>query len=263
MVDRRVRKIVLPLVPLTVFFLGWELLAAYGLLEVALFPPPSEIVRALISVATEQSEGRSVLFLHIQATLLRLVWGFCYGALFGVLAGLAMGANKLVYRFFKPLVAFIMPIPGIALAPLFMIWIGFGDRTIIAVGSIAMFFPVLYNVSAGVRSVDTDLENAASMMGVSRVGVYLRVYLPWTSVYLLTGLKLGLARCWRTIIAVELLATATWGLGFMVTDAADYLEAKVVFGGILLMAIIFLLLEKLVFGTIEKATVQRWGMVRT
>jgi ABC-type nitrate/sulfonate/bicarbonate transport system permease component len=259
---RSIRKVVLPLIPLSFFLIFWEYLSTAELINYALFPPPTEIFQAMLKIAYETHDGQSVLLLHLSSTLTRLAWGFTYGAIFGILLGMLMGGNKWVYKFCQPIVTFFMPIPGIAMAPLFMVWLGLGDQTIITVGAIAMFFPVLFNVAAGVRSVDKQLENAALIVGSSKLGIYKNVHLPWTMANLLTGLKLGLARCWRTIIAVELIATATWGLGFMITDASDYLQLDVVFGGIFLMAIIFLIFEKIIFKAIEKYTVQRWGMVR-
>jgi ABC-type nitrate/sulfonate/bicarbonate transport system permease component len=184
------------------------------------------------------------------------------GILSGTLGGVLMGTRRGLYRFFDPLITFFMPIPGIALAPLFIIWLGFGDPTIIAVGSIAAFFPLAYNTAAGVRSIDPQLVRAARIMGVGKTAILFDVYLPWAAGYVLLGLKLGLARCWRTVVAVEFVAAASWGLGYMIWDAAEYLRAGVVYGGIVLLIIIYFVIEKGLINTLEKYTVEKWGMVR-
>ena len=155
-----------------------------------------------------------------------------------------------------------MPIPGIAMAPLFIIWLGFGDVTIVTLGAMAAFFPVAHNTSTGVRSIDRQLVRAAQIMGAKRISVLSQVYIPWSAVYLFTGLKLGLARCWRTVIAVEFVAAANWGLGYMIWDAAEYLNSSIVYGGIILLAITFTLIEKGFINFFERLTIVKWGMIR-
>jgi ABC-type nitrate/sulfonate/bicarbonate transport system permease component len=76
-------------------------------------------------------------------------------------------------------------------------------------------------------------------------------------------MKLGLARCWRTVIAVEFIAAANWGLGYMVWAAAEYLNAGIVYGGIILLALTFTLIEKGLINQLENMTIEKWGMVRS
>jgi len=154
-----------------------------------------------------------------------------------------------------------MPIPGIALAPLFIIWFGFGDPTIVITGSLSTFFPVIYSTAAGVRSVDHQLIRAAQIMGTPTSQIPLKVHLPWSSAYILNGLKLGLARGWMTVIAVEFVAASNFGLGYMIWNASEYLRSDIVYGGIFLMILIFFMIEKLLIRNIEKHTIQRWGML--
>jgi len=188
---------------------------------------------------------------------------FAIGAAAGILIGILMGTSKWVSRLLDPLITVAMPIPGIALAPLFIIWFGFGDPTIIAVGTIAAFFPLAYNTAVGVRSIDLQLIRAARIMGLSKASLLYEVYLPWAAAYILTGVKLGLARCWRTVIAVEFIAAANWGLGYMIWDASEYLRTGIVYGGIALLMAIYLALEKLVIVPVENHTVKKWGMVKS
>ena len=149
------------------------------------------------------------------------------------------------------------------MAPLFIVWMGFGNPTIITVGAIATFFPIAYNTSTGIRSIDNQLVRAAQIMGANRLAVLSQVYIPWAAVYLFTGVKLGLARCWRTVIAVEFIAAANWGLGYMIWDAAEYLRAGIVYGGIILLAVIFTIIEKGLIVPFERITIEKWGMVRS
>jgi len=244
------------------FFLCWEFLARLELINTGLFPPPLVILGDLNDLLKQQVLGQSVLLTHLTTTLKRLLLAATEGTLVGFVAGLCMGLSYRFYRFFDPIITVIMPIPGIAMAPLFIIWLGFGDVTIVTVGAIATFFPVAHNTSTGVRSVDKQLVRAAQIMGARRIKVLTQVYIPWSSVYLFTGIKLGLARCWRTVIAVEFIAAANWGFGYMIWDAAEYLNASVVYGGIVLLALTFTFLEKGLINSLEHLTVEKWGMLR-
>jgi ABC-type nitrate/sulfonate/bicarbonate transport system permease component len=155
-----------------------------------------------------------------------------------------------------------MPIPGIAWAPLFLIWFGFGIRSVIAVAALVTFFPIFYNTATGVRGVDDKLIRAARIMGVSDRGVLTKILLPGAAAYIFTGIKLGFAKGWRTIIAVEMIASSLWGLGYMIFDARDYLQPDVIYGGIVVLIIVYYSMEHLVLQQIEKRTVLRWGMTR-
>jgi ABC-type nitrate/sulfonate/bicarbonate transport system permease component len=252
----------LPLLPIAVFLICWQVLSDANLISRSLFAAPTQVIDELVALHFRELPTRSLLLSHVVATLKRLLVASFIGILSGTLGGVFIGTRRGLYRFFDPLITFFMPIPGIALAPLFIIWLGFGDPTIIAVGSIAAFFPLIYNTAAGVRSIDPQLVRAAHIMGASRTAVLFDVYLPWAAGHVLLGVKLGLARCWRTIVAVEFVAAASWGLGYMIWDAAEYLRAGGVYGGIALLVVIYLVIEKGLVNTLEKYTVEKWGIVR-
>lgn len=250
------------LLPVVVFLAGWQLLSGASFINPSLFPPPTEIASELVNLYSNGLPTHSLLLVHVAATLNRLLIASLIGGLSGMLVGVFMGASRRLYRFLDPLITVLMPVPGIAMAPLFIVWLGFGNPTIVALGSIAAFFPLAYNTAAGVRSIDPQLVRAAQMMGASRATVLFDVYFPWSAGYVLLGIKLGLARCWRTIIAVEFIVAASWGLGYMIWDAAEYLRASVVYGGIFLLIVIYFVIERGLVNTFEKYTVERWGMVQ-
>lgn len=259
----RARRWILPIL-LVAGFLGlWELAAHFHWINPSLFAPPSSIGRDLLKLHVRRLPERSILFAHIGASLQRVFVAASIGTIAGVLMGVFMGTSRLVYRFFDPIITLLMPIPGIAQAPLFIIWLGFGNPTIITVGAIAAFFPIAFSTAAGVRSIDPQLVRAARMMGVSGVGSLHRVYLPSAAGHIMAGVKLGWARSWRTVIAVEFVAAASWGLGYMIWDAAEYIRSGVVYGGILLLMLVYFAMEKLLFDSVERLTVQRWGMIRS
>lgn len=259
---KQFEKWLLPTLFILLLLTAWEVLVRTHVISGALFSQPTRIAAEIQSIHTRELPERSLLLQHIGATTYRLVVASFIGILTGIAAGLVMGTSPAVYRFFNPLMTALMPIPGIALAPLFIVWIGFGNPTIISLGGLAAFFPIAYNVTAGVRSVDQQLVRAATITGSTGLRVAFQVYLPWAMSYLLTGVKLGLARCWRTIIAVEFIAATNYGLGYMIWDAASYLRSGIVFGGIAILIVFYFVLEKGLLNLLEARTIRRWGMVK-
>jgi ABC-type nitrate/sulfonate/bicarbonate transport system permease component len=256
-------KYLYPIIPLLGFFFCWEIAARFAVINAGLFPSPATILNDLKELLYQETAGRSFLLTHLVITLKRLFYAAVGGTFVGFIVGIGIGLSYRFYRFCDPIITVIMPIPGIAMAPLFIIWLGFGDVTIITAGAVATFFPVAHNTSIGVRSIDRQLVRAAQIMGAKRINILSQVYIPWSAVYLFTGIKLGLARCWRTVIAVEFIAAANWGLGYMIWDAAEYLNASIVYGGIILLAITFTLIEKGLINFFERVTIVKWGMIRS
>lgn len=252
------------LLPIILFLLGWEFVSRMKLMNPALISRPSEIFSILYELFRSEAGsflGHSIL-LDISRSLYRLICAFSIAAVCGVGLGMLMGRSKYIYRFFDPLITVAMPIPGIAWAPIFMLWLGFGDPTIITVGALAAFFPIVYNTAAGVRSVREKLIWSARSMGADEKTVFLKVLLPWSATYIFTGFKLALARGWRTVIAVEMIAATLLGLGYVIFDARDYLRPSIIYGGIMILAVVFFLIENIV-RLIEKRTVEKWGMVHS
>ena len=204
--------------------------------------------------------GQPSLLEHIFTSLYRLVAGFSAGALAGIGLGLAMGSNRFIHGYFNPIISVLMPVPGITWTPILVLVLGFGDPTLITVTFIASFFPVVYNTATGARTVKKDLLWVARTAGAGRMAIFFKVLIPSSAAYILTGLKLGLARGWRTLIAVEMIASTLKGLGYMIFEAKWYYNTDIIYAGIIVMAVIFVTIERTAFGVIEKRTIERWGM---
>ncbi len=258
----KVQRYLYPAIPIIALLLGWEIFSRLHIMNPVLLSRPSQIFVVLWGLFNTQSvTGHSVLLTHIYTSLYRLFCAIVIATAFGVSLGILMGMNKYINAYFDPLISVTMPIPGIAWAPIFMLWLGYGTITIVTVGTIAAFFPIVYNTAAGVRSIEKQLIWASQTMGADKKTIFSRVLLPWATSYIFTGFKLGLARGWRTIIAVEMIAASIWGLGYMIFDAREFIQTPVIYGGIMILAIIFFLIENTVVRWAEKNTVVKWGMV--
>ena len=124
-----------------------------------------------------------------------------------------MGRSRLAEDLLLPLVSMGAPIPGIAYAPLFLLWFGLGNvSTVLLVGFVSAF-PIIFNTWTGVKAVKEVWVRSALAMGADDRRLFHKVILPGALPYILTGLRLGLAQAWRILVGVEMLAAVPWGLG--------------------------------------------------
>ena len=198
---------------------------------------------------------------HAIETLYRLGLGFAIAALAGVAIGIAMGRSRAAEALLLPLVSIGAPIPGLAYAPLFLLWFGLGDTGSIVLVAFVSAFAVIQNTWTGVKAVKDIWLRAARTMGAQGRRLFWHVIVPGALPYILTGLRLGLAQAWRILVAVEMLAAVDWGLGWLIFGAREFLNTDAMLAGIAVIAAIGLALEKLVFQKLENYTVVRWGMV--
>jgi len=188
-------------------------------------------------------------------------YAFALGAVAGVLVGMLMGRSRWAERLLLPIVSVGNPIPGLAYAPLFVIWFGLGNLPAVLLVAFAAAFPIAVNTWSGVRAVKEIWIRAAESMGAQERQLFRSVVLPAALPYVLTGLRLGLARAWRVLVAVEMLTAVGFGLGWLIFGAREFLNTDVMLAGLAMIGIVGLTLEKLVFERLERYTVVRWGMM--
>ena len=172
-----------------------------------------------------------------------------------------MGRYRWAEDFFLPIVSVGNPIPGLAYAPLFVLWFGLGNLPAVLLVGFAAAFPVIVNTWTGVKAVKEIWIRAAQSMGAGDHQPFRKVVLPGSLPYVLTGLRLGLARAWRVLVAVEMLTSVSLGLGWLIFGAREFLNTDVMLAGIAVIGLVGLGLEKLVFEPLERFTVVRWGML--
>jgi NitT/TauT family transport system permease protein len=242
--------------PFLVVGVLWEIVARLGVFPRKLFPPLEEVAAALVRLTAD-----GILPHHVLDTLLRLGAGFALAAVAGIAIGIAMGRSRLAEDIFLPLISIGAPIPGIAYAPLFLLWFGLGNGTTVLLVGFVSAFPIIFNTWSGVKSVKEIWVRSAQAMGADNRRLFHHVILPGALPYVLTGLRLGLAQAWRILVGVEMLAAVPWGLGWMIFGAREFLNTDVMLAGIVVIGAIGLALEKLVFQRLEQFTVIRWGMM--
>jgi len=199
----------------------------------------------------------------VVSSLQVLLKGYALGlALAMLLTGLAM-MSKLGNDLLETLTSAFNPLPAIALLPLALIWFGLGDRSIIFVLVHSVLWAVALNTHSGFRSVSNTLRMVGRNYGLRGPRLIARVLIPAAFPSILTGLKIGWAFAWRTLIAAELVfgvSSGRGGLGWYIYEHKNMLDIPAVFAGLFAVILIGLIVENLIFRNIEAATVRRWGM---
>ncbi|MGC9447488.1 ABC transporter permease [Cereibacter johrii] len=242
---------------LVVLALAWEI---YGrtLNNDLLFPSFSQTIAALWD-----SVLNGGLLMRAVASLKVLVTGYAVGILLAaVLTALAI-ASRIGRDFLEIMTSMFNPLPAIALLPLALIWFGLGNMSLVFVLVHSVTWAIALNTHSGFLGVSRTLKMVGRNYGLKGWGFITKILIPAAFPSILTGLKIGWAFAWRTLIAAELVfgvSSGSGGLGWFIFENKNLLEISNVFAGLLTVIIIGLVVENLIFATIEKRTIQRWGV---
>jgi NitT/TauT family transport system permease protein/taurine transport system permease protein len=242
--------------PLALLLILWEVLVrAFGV-GPRVFPDVESVARAGLESIRDGS-----LLSHTSASLGRVAVGTVLAIVVSIPLGVAMGVSPAVSSFLTPLFRFFSVLAGIAWIPIATLWFGYGFGAITFVIFNAVFFVVTYNTLLGVASIPLPLRHAAASLGASKWTMLTEVLLPGALPNIVTGIRTGLGFAWRGLIAAEMIATNV-GLGYMLFLARDFYRTEVIVFGMVVIGTLWLLLDRLLLAPLERATIERWGMVR-
>jgi NitT/TauT family transport system permease protein len=192
-----------------------------------------------------------------------LMQGYAAGLILAMLLTTFAMMTTIGNDFLETLTAMFNPLPAIALLPISLIWFGLGDKSIIFVLIHSVLWAVALNTHSGFKSVSNTLRMVGRNYGLRGLGYVCRILIPAAFPSILTGLKIGWAFAWRTLIAAELVFGASsgkGGLGWFIYESKNQLDIPSVFAGLFTVIMIGLLVENLIFRNLEAATVRKWGM---
>lgn len=235
----------------------YEMLARSGVFPRALVPTLPTVVGTLYAMLLDGSLVRHTLY-----TMYRVLVGLGLAVAIGLPLGILMARFRPVEYFFMPLVSVLMPIPSFAWVPVFILWFGLGNTATILIVVYAASFPMLLNTWTGVRSVNPLWLRAAGAMGARGGDLFWKVIVPGASPFIITGLRQAFQRSWVAVVGAEMIAASAWGLGWVIFDAKEFLNADIMLASLAVIGGVGFVFERLVFGSVERATVMRWGMVR-
>jgi taurine transport system permease protein len=234
----------------------WWGVTAAGWIAPLYLPGPRAVITKLYSAATE-GYADATLGQHLLASLARVLVALVAATLTAIPLGVAIGVNRVFRAAVDPLIEFYRPVPPLAYLPLIVIWFGIGELSKVLLIYLAILAPVALTTAAGVRSVDPLRVRVAQSLGATRRQVIWHVILPGALPDILTGVRIGLAAGWSTLVAAELIA-ATRGIGFMIETASQFLVTDLVIGGIAVIAIVAYTME-ISLRWLQKRLAPWWG----
>lgn len=251
------KQILWTLLPILAVMAVWQVVAMMKIIPAAFFPPLEKIFGAIFELS-----GNGVLWSDIGLSMYRLAISVVIGILVGTTVGLIMGTNRIVERSLLPIMNFGLAVPGIALVPLAILIFGLSDLTLIAILIIEVIWVTMLNTWTAVKSVEQRYIDAALTMGTRGTEMFLKVLLPGALVGIIGGYRLAFSRGWRILVAGEMLTGVAGGLGYRIFEAREYFRSDIVYGGILVIGLFGLLLDRVILRSLESVTIERWGAVR-
>jgi NitT/TauT family transport system permease protein len=248
-----VRKIAI----LVVLAAAWEVYAR-ALNNALLFPTFGATVEAFFDALVH-----GTLLLKAWTSIKVLLIGYAAGILLAAVLTVVAISSRIGTDVLETLTSMFNPLPAIALLPLALIWFGLGAGSIVFVLIHSVLWAVALNTHSGFLAVSNTLRMVGRNYGLRGLSYVGRILIPAAFPSILTGLKIGWAFAWRTLIAAELVfgvSSGSGGLGWFIYENKNQLEIPNVFAGLLTVIVIGLTVENVIFRTVEARTVRRWGM---
>jgi NitT/TauT family transport system permease protein len=233
-------RAVWPGIALAAFLLGWEALVRLGAYPAFILPSPGRVARRFVAVALD-----GTLWHHVGVTLAEVLGGLALGLSVATALGYLLAKSVTIERALSPYIVASQAIPIVAIAPLLVIWFGPGLTSKILISALIVFFPILINTVAGVRSVPQDLRDLMRSLHATPWQVFAKLEVPGAMPVLLAGLKVGATLSVIGAVVGEF-AGADAGLGFMINLADGQFDTARVFVGVFVLAALALALYGIV-----------------
>ncbi|MBB3111438.1 sulfonate transport system permease protein [Paenibacillus phyllosphaerae] len=219
------------LLPLSILAV-WQYVTAAGMVNAILIPSPKSIAAEFGAMISSGELQRN---LGISAW--RAMLGFLLGGGLGLAAGLWVGFSIRTERLLDPSLQLLRTLPHLAVAPLFILWFGFGEMSKVLLIAKGAFFPLYVNTFLGVRSVDRNLFDVAKVLEFTRWQTITKLIIPASLPSIFLGIRLSIGISWLGLVVAELMGSSS-GIGYIINDARSFSLTSVIFVGIIVFALV-------------------------
>ena len=235
---RRVTRYLVPISFFVVLIATWEVLARYLEIPAWLLPSPSAII-------AEAAKWRGILLAHTGVTLGEITLGFIMASGGGIILAVAISYSETLGSILYPILVVSQSIPKVAIAPFFLIWVGYGITSKVLIVFLVAFFPIVVNTIFGLLDIEPDLLDLVRSFNASRVKTFIKVRLPSSLPSMFSGLKVGITLAVAGAVIGEFVGSDS-GLGYLILSAVGELNTRLMFVCIAILAIIGIALFYLV-----------------
>jgi NitT/TauT family transport system permease protein len=211
-------------------FLIWELVARYVVKSTLIIVPPSLVVASFVELW-----GKGELQVHVYVTGFEFILGFGLAAVVGVALGIAIGVSDGVRDVLDPWLSALYATPVVAFAPLFVVWMGIGPASKVAVAFLLAVLPIIINTSAGIRTTDQNLVDVARSFAARRSQVFRKILIPYALPFIIAGLRLGVGRAIIGVVVGEFFGTRA-GLGYLILTSSQLFDTSALFVAVVILA---------------------------
>ena len=226
---------------------GWQISVPLVGMSSYFYPAPSDVVASFTDLVR-----KGILPVYFADSMERYFAGLFAGALLGVVFGVLIGLHRTVAVTLSPLLKFLFAIVEVAWIPIFVVWFGYGWKTIFLALIYVVFFPVLYNTLL-------EVEEAAALDGASRWQVLCYAILPSALPGIITGLRVGAGFAFRGLVFAEMVAAKT-GIGYLIFEGTQTQQTARTIVGMVVMGLTWLAIDLCYLRPLERATIGRWGL---
>lgn len=210
----------------------WEILTRYGVLDPFFFSQPSSIFFRLVNWV-----GSGFIWPHLFVTLLEALLAFLIGTVLGIVFGILFARVELLGQVCSPFIKVFNALPRVILAPIFLLWLGLGIWSKVALGVTVVFFIVFFNTYQGIRQVEVGLLNNARMLQASRAQLIRYVYLPSAMAWIFSSLHTSVGFALVAAVVGEYLGSYM-GIGYVVAQAQGMFDTTGVMAGLVLTSVV-------------------------
>ena len=228
---RRPSYVLITVVNLAVFFVGWQLFARAEIVSPLFLPKPSDIV-----VALKDGFADGSLFTAIAWSAEHFAIGMGIAMIVGVPLGLLMGSSKVVDAVLSPYVWAMASLPRVAIVPLLILILGFSAKAEVALIFLSALFPIMINCMAGPRTVEASLLRAGRVFGANRFQLYVKIVFPYTLPFIISGINQGMTRGLVGMVIAEIFG-GNQGLGYVTQRAGETFNAPLLYGALFMLVV--------------------------
>ena len=255
-----VKKLRAQIIFIVLVLISWQVIYSMEVFPKILFPSFADIFGELI-----KGFGKDHLLEYTLYSMSLLLRGLFWGILFAFALSAFSMVSVTFHSIYNLLVSVFDLIPGVAILPLAILWCGIGERTIIVIVVHGVIWPMSRSILDGFKGVPKIFVEAGKNYGLKGFSLVRGIYLPASFSAFLSGMRVGWARAWRGLIAIEMIFGTTGsgaGIGWYIFMKRTNANIAGVFASLVVIVSIGVFVEYVVFRTIDKLTVRKWGVVR-